>query len=119
MTYDNYDAAGLPTDEALGQPPLTDLLAAHREKAEAAHEDAPVTQWWSDGALIIFSGAGNVANVYTPERAAHIAANDPDTVLALLAVAEAANAIDGEYTPETRIALRAALDNIQEVMSRG
>ena len=73
---------------------LNDRIDAHLAKARAAKEDAPVTVWWANGSLIICSGAGNVFDTYTPQRAAHIAANDPATIEAFCAVAKVAEGLD-------------------------
>jgi hypothetical protein len=71
-------------DESGDEPMnLTDLLAAHRQKAEAVNN---LMAWWFDGGCAIEANS--------PQTTAHIAANDPDTVLALIAVAEAAAKLD-------------------------
>lgn len=71
-----------------------DLIDAHLAKAMAAKEDAPVTVWRAIGSLVVCSGAGNVFDTYTAQRAAHIAANDPGTIEAFCAVVKAIDSMD-------------------------
>ena len=105
------------------QPPLTDLLAAHREKAEEARAKAERDGWLLVGTLDAAAMSPSVrqsAVAAWRSIAAHIERLEAENA-ALLAVAEAANALtrwpDGAVDDDGDD-LFAALDNLQEVMSR-
>jgi hypothetical protein len=126
---------------------LFGMIAEHRRKAEAA-SDGPlrVVDWCSEDTKEAFASIVNASGegtgrarrftVITTSRntllamvgngphadanAAYIAANDPDTILALLAVAEEAKRLDDSYIAATGITgdLTGKLLELQRVMSR-
>ena len=93
---------------------LTTLLASHRAKAEAAPKD------WDFSMRGVVDGEYSFVDTDSASSVAHIDANDPATVLALLDVVEAASEIDTwDWDADQHIdggTLNAALDRLKEVL---